>query len=86
MTTLTLSNIVTFQCICFTLQGDIGGPLVYLQSDSIFTQVGIVSFGSPAGCTVGYPASFTRVTSYREWIQSITAIGHEQTQQLGQRQ
>jgi len=76
MTTLTLSNMVTFQCICLTLQGDIGGPLVYLQSDSIFTQVGIVSFGSPAGCTVGYPAAFTRVISYLAWIQSITGIGY----------
>merc|ERR1712137_1376497 len=34
--------------------GDSGGPLSQVQSDGRFTQVGIVSFGSSAGCEVGY--------------------------------
>jgi len=86
MTTLTLSNMVTFQYICLTLQGDIGGPLVYLESDDHYTQVGIVSFGSWFGCTVGYHFAFTRVTSYLEWIESHTGIGYWQAKQQGQRQ
>jgi secreted trypsin-like serine protease len=74
MTTLTLTNSVTFQYICLTLQGDSGGALVYLESDGIYTQVGIVSFGAAAGCELGYPAAFTRVTSYLTWISSTTGI------------
>ncbi|WP_168416045.1 S1 family serine peptidase, partial [Acinetobacter indicus] len=47
-----------------TCNGDSGGPLV-LKSNKV--QVGLTSFGSSAGCTKGYPAAFTRVTSYRQW-------------------
>jgi len=36
-------------------------------------QVGIVSFGSSAGCTAGLPAGFTRVSSYRDWINTNSA-------------
>jgi len=74
VTILTLTNRVTFQCICLTLQGDSGGPLVYLESDGIYTEVGIVSFGSSAGCTQGYPVGFTRITSYLSWISSNTGV------------
>jgi len=74
VTTLTLTNRVTFQYICPALQGDNGGPLVYQESDGIYTQVGVVSFGSTAGCTLGYPVAFTRVTSYLLWISSSTGV------------
>jgi secreted trypsin-like serine protease len=74
MTTLTLTNTVTFKYICLTLQGDSGDPLVYLESDGRYTEVGIVLFGSSACCTLGYPAAFTRVTSYLDWIKSNTGI------------
>jgi len=74
VTILTLTNKVTFQYICLVLQGDSGGPLIYLESDGIYTEVGIVSFGSSAGCTQGYPAAFTRVTSYLDWISSTTGV------------
>ena len=74
VTTLTLTNRDSFQYICLMLQGDSGGPLVYQESDGIYTEVGIVSFGSSAGCTLGYPAAFTRVTSYLSWITSITGV------------
>jgi secreted trypsin-like serine protease len=30
--------------------------------------VGVVSFGAASGCTLGYPAVFSRVTSHLEWI------------------
>ena len=71
---LTLSSRVTFQYICLALQGDSGGPLVYRESDGVYTQVGIVSFGAAAGCELGYPAAFTRVTSYLNWISSKTGL------------
>ena len=74
MTILTLTNRVTFQYICLGLQGDSGGPLIFLESDTVYTQVGIVSFGAAAGCQLGYPAAFTRVTSYLGWITANTAV------------
>ncbi|KAH8380327.1 hypothetical protein KR009_010026 [Drosophila setifemur] len=42
-----------------TCSGDSGGPLI---DGNI--QIGIVSFGSSAGCEVGYPNGFTRVAEY----------------------
>merc|ERR1711913_137387 len=63
---------------------DSGGPLVMKAGmrwkDGMATpgqkwnQVGIVSFGSSAGCEVGYPAGFTRVEYYLEWIMSETGM------------
>nr|AAT09849.1 chymotrypsin-like serine proteinase [Anthonomus grandis] len=46
-----------------TCRGDSGGPLVIDNK-----QVGIVSFGTSAGCEVGWPPVFARVTSYIDWI------------------
>jgi secreted trypsin-like serine protease len=71
---ITLTNRVTFQYACLALQGDSGGPLVILESDGLYTEVGIVSFGSSSGCTAGYPAAFTRVTSYLSWISAYTGL------------
>jgi len=56
------------------LQGDSGGPLVYLECNGIYTEVGIVSFGAEAGCTLGYPVAFTRFTSYLGWISTTTGV------------
>ncbi|XP_053696258.1 chymotrypsin-like [Sabethes cyaneus] len=46
--------------------GDSGGPLTV--SDGRSLQVGIVSFGSPGGCSIGIPSVHVRVTYYRDWI------------------
>ncbi|XP_055534403.1 brachyurin-like [Wyeomyia smithii] len=47
--------------------GDSGGPLtVYDWEGSLL--VGLVSFGSIAGCASGMPSVFTRVTFFLEWI------------------
>jgi len=54
--------------------GDSGGPLQIRQSDNSFLQVGVVSYGSRAGCEVGHPAVFTRVTEYLSYIQGVTGI------------
>jgi len=45
--------------------GDSGGPLI----NSAGEEVGIVSYGSAAGCEKGYPDAFTRVSYYKEWIE-----------------
>ena len=54
-----------------TCQGDSGGPLV-LESSNV--QIGVTSFASVAGCTVGDPAGFTRITSFLPWIRAYTGI------------
>ena len=36
--------------------------------------VGVVSFGSSAGCESGYPGCFTRTESYLDWISSETGM------------
>ena len=74
MTILTLTNRVTFQCICLTLQGDSGGPLAYLECDGVYTQIGIKSFGAADGCRLGYPVVFVRVAPFLGWISEITGI------------
>ncbi|EFX79603.1 chymotrypsin-like protein [Daphnia pulex] len=53
--------------------GDSGGPLSYING-GVYNQVGIVSFGSSAGCEVGYPAAYTRVSYYADWISSVTGL------------
>nr|CAD7448238.1 unnamed protein product [Timema bartmani] len=53
--------------------GDSGGPLVILETDGLYTEVGIVSFGTK-DCPVGSPAAFTRVTSFLDWISINTGL------------
>ncbi|XP_073839025.1 serine protease 1-like [Musca autumnalis] len=72
--TITSSNIcVSTPNGVSTCNGDSGGPLV-LKSSSV--QIGLTSFGSAAGCTKGYPAAFTRITSYLDWIKTQTGISY----------
>ncbi|KAL7732805.1 hypothetical protein ACLKA6_005941 [Drosophila palustris] len=72
------TSIVTDSQICVetpngrsTCNGDSGGPLV-LKSNK--EQVGLTSFGAAAGCEKGYPAAFTRVTSFLPWIATKTGL------------
>ncbi|XP_026730237.1 brachyurin-like [Trichoplusia ni] len=53
-----------------TCTGDSGGPLaVQINGQTIL--VGVSSYGARAGCAVGRPAAFTRVTSFVNWINSV---------------
>lgn len=53
----------------YVFQGDSGGPLTELQGQGkAVHQVGIVSFGSVAGCSKNYPMGFARVSSFYDWI------------------
>lgn len=61
-----------------TCNGDSGGPLVMQKKRSkTRVLVGITSFGSVLGCDRGYPAAFTKVASYMDWISDETDIDAE---------
>ncbi|XP_062558421.1 brachyurin-like [Armigeres subalbatus] len=67
------SNYIQTQNICLSgdggrspCNGDSGGPLAVQDNGSL--QVGIVSFGSASGCSVGMPSVFVRVSHFRDWI------------------
>jgi chymotrypsin len=48
-----------------TCGGDSGGPLNFEGR-----QIGVVSFGAAAGCQLGFPAGYARVTSFLDFIQN----------------
>jgi len=64
-----------------TCNGDSGGPLVLQRRHSKKrVLVGITSFGSIYGCDRGYPAAFTKVASYLDWISDETGVhSHQET-------
>jgi secreted trypsin-like serine protease len=55
-------------------QGDSGGALVLDNGDNSYTQIGIVSFVSTAGCASGYPSGYSRVTYYLDWIRANAGL------------
>ncbi|XP_001353329.2 serine protease 3 [Drosophila pseudoobscura] len=57
-----------------TCQGDSGGPLVVMEGNDTPTLIGSTSFGTNMGCEVGFPAVFTRITSYLEWIRDHVKV------------
>jgi chymotrypsin len=57
-----------------TCNGDSGGPLVITESDGLPTEVGIVSFGVSLGCESGWPAAFTRLTTYLDWLETNAGV------------
>ncbi|XP_062558420.1 brachyurin-like [Armigeres subalbatus] len=67
------SSLIQAQNICLSgdggrspCNGDSGGPLAVQDNGSL--QVGIVSFGSASGCSIGMPSVFVRVSHFRDWI------------------
>uniref|UniRef100_A0A2A4JJQ3 Peptidase S1 domain-containing protein n=1 Tax=Heliothis virescens TaxID=7102 RepID=A0A2A4JJQ3_HELVI len=48
--------------------GDSGGPLV-LNRNGVPTLIGVSSFVARAGCQLGHPSAFARVTSFMSFIQ-----------------
>nr|CAH0106509.1 unnamed protein product [Daphnia galeata] len=66
----TYGDIITDNILCIdttggkgSCNGDSGGPLSFVNG-GVYNQVGIVSFGARAGCAEGFPAGFTRISSY----------------------
>jgi len=54
--------------------GDSGGPLSFVTAAGVYNQVGVVSFGASAGCEKGFPAGFSRVSSYTQWLTDNTGL------------
>ncbi|NWR76853.1 CTRL protease, partial [Centropus unirufus] len=54
-------------------QGDSGGPLVFWDGNT-WTLIGIVSWGT-SNCNIYTPAMYTRVSQFRNWIDSVVAWG-----------
>jgi len=55
--------------------GDSGGSLNMRQdAENKWTQVGVASFVSSAGCESGDPHGFTRVAYFGQWIESETGL------------
>lgn len=48
--------------------GDSGGPLLQ-TNDAELVQIGVAIYHDPSGC--GSPTLYTRVSMYREWIESV---------------
>ncbi|KFB45034.1 AGAP005670-PA-like protein [Anopheles sinensis] len=48
--------------------GDSGGPLAVQDDGSL--QIGIVSFGSAAGCSIGMPSVYARVSFFLDFIEA----------------
>ncbi|XP_055536991.1 brachyurin-like [Wyeomyia smithii] len=67
------SSVIQEQNMCLsgaggrsTCSGDSGSPLTVVSDTTL--QVGIASFTSPLGCTIGLPSVFARISFFREWI------------------
>ncbi|XP_047032901.1 collagenase-like [Helicoverpa zea] len=58
-------------------QGDSGGPLTIIDADGERTQVGIVSFGSTAGCNSPFPSGYVRPGHYHDWFTEVTGINFD---------
>ncbi|KAK4328799.1 hypothetical protein Pmani_000818 [Petrolisthes manimaculis] len=54
--------------------GDSGGPLVVPNSDSVYSLVGITSWG--IGCATN-PGVYTRVTEYVDWVNNLVNSGQQ---------
>jgi secreted trypsin-like serine protease len=55
-------------------QGDSGGALV-IRRDNAWTVIGVQSFVSAAGCAVGHPSGYARVTAFLTWIRDNSGVG-----------
>jgi len=53
--------------------GDSGGG-AFIEDIHGRQVIGIVSFGAAAGCELGYPVVYTRVTNYVSWIDNVIEI------------
>jgi hypothetical protein len=46
--------------------------LIIIDSDNVPTQIGLVLLDT--GCEFGWPPTFTRLTTFLSWIESVTGI------------
>ncbi len=55
---------------CSNFLGDSGGPLT-TKIDGKDVLIGVTSFGARVGCKRGYPARYSRVSYFLDWIDSM---------------
>jgi len=60
---------MVYRIIC---QGDSGGPMNFQNADGTWTAIGIASYIE--GCTLRSPSVYTRISFYRDWIDSYVNI------------
>ena len=48
------------------VQGDIGGPAMFLEADGVYTLVGIVTMD--VQCQTEHPTTLTRVAMFLDWV------------------
>lgn len=65
-----IQTVYKYLHVRFKNKGDSGGPLVY--NDEV---VGITSFALGMNCAGGLPDYFTRVSIFKEWIESYINNG-----------
>ncbi len=66
-----LQEYFTHECL-FSFQGDAGGPLV-CRVNGHYELVGVTSW-VPKGCLIDYPAVYSRIAFFREWIKEKTGL------------
>jgi secreted trypsin-like serine protease len=61
-----------------TCAGDSGGPVVYKEheNDERWIGVGVVSFGGPGCGNQGVRGTYTKLSTYRPWIQEFVPISN----------
>ncbi|KAJ8712705.1 hypothetical protein PYW08_008009 [Mythimna loreyi] len=68
---------VTTQTIC---NGDLGGPLVHVESDGVPTLIGVSYFFSDTNCASGRPSGYYRPGAFLSWFEELTGINFENIQ------
>lgn len=59
--------------------GDSGSPLMHYDAKKFqWVLTGIVSFGQKKCGTEGFPAVYTNVTNYLDWIEKNTSDGDDE--------
>lgn len=71
---ITNSNICTSTGEGTPCDNDDGGALLLYDDDGLFTQIGVHSYTFSGGCSWGWPAVYTRVTSYLTWIEENSDV------------
>lgn len=71
---ITDSNVCTGSSDGTPCTGDEGGALYIKDDDGFATQIGLFSYQFSMGCTWGWPAVYTRITSYLDWIESNSDV------------
>lgn len=71
---ITSSNICTSTGDGTPCDNDEGGALLLFDDDGLLTHIGTHSYTFSGGCSWGWPAVYTRTTSYLTWIEENSDV------------